>query len=543
MAKEIQDAQTDEPRAIGVRSGGRLARKYEYVLFYLFAIASWSLEITSGCVGSLYGAQSHVFIGTIVPFLVLYWAAFLQTVWMMATAPRHTIPDRIAYLNLACRLQRLCAPSAVMGMVIWAVGYRFRHSASSQAYWVIFLIVWIASTVVCMMNVYNNVTWESDLLHQIAPDYPQSNFWLGVFGIWSICQAKYPPPGKEFDAEPGEELQTLQAAWRLPIYNVMSDRRRVNGPPAGTLPPVFLEAADSTPRQRTRKAHELRRIFLQTGLIPSAAGSSYFELELAPQPRQFVGQPATVKLSCAVHGPKPLPRNASFSPNLQLTASVKFAPFATSERRGYIRDATERDLGVHLENALKAMLLPTRWPKSAIDVAITVLEAEGDASIPSQGGSGNVIASVGLMNILSGCITAASAALADARIDAVDLLTGGVVAVVSDPRSGQQTLLLDPNPTEHESVVAAGVVGVLPSRDEVAEIWTTGQLSSAGSAASAIGFDRLLDQAVIAAKAVQPVLKDALLESAKRVKQPPVAVGNKGKGAAIANNEDVEMAT
>ena len=28
---------------------------------------------------------------------------------MMATAPRHTIADRMAYLNLACRFERLCA--------------------------------------------------------------------------------------------------------------------------------------------------------------------------------------------------------------------------------------------------------------------------------------------------------------------------------------------------------------------------------------------------------------------------------------------------
>ncbi|RMZ82367.1 hypothetical protein DV737_g2109, partial [Chaetothyriales sp. CBS 132003] len=318
----------------------------------------------------------------------------------------------------------------------------------------------------------------------------------------------------------------------------MSDRRRINGPPAATAPPVFLRADDSgqRQRQRTRKPQELRRIFLQTGLIPSASGSSYFELELAPQPRKFVGQAATVKLSCAVHGPKPLPRNASFSPNLQLTASVKFSPFASSVRGGYVRDAAERDVGVHLENALKAMLLPTRWPKSAIDVAVTVLEAEGDDdTVPNNG----VLGSVGLMNILSGCITAASAALVDARIDVVDLLTGGVVAVVSDHQAGHETVLLDPNPTEHESVLAAGVVAVLPSRDEVAEIWTTGQLAY-GSGDGVVGFDRLLHQAVLAAKAVQPVLKDAILESAKRVKLP-VTTGGSGKGNAIASNDDVEM--
>ncbi|RMZ87336.1 hypothetical protein DV736_g5430, partial [Chaetothyriales sp. CBS 134916] len=169
MAKQIQDAHNDEPRAIGVRSGGRLARKYEYVLFYAFAITAWAMEITAGCVGSLYGAQSHVFIATIVPFL----------------------------------------PSALIGMIIWAVGYRFRHKASSQAYWIIYLIVWIVSTVVCMMNVYNNVTWESDLLLQIAPEYPQGNFWLGVLGIRNICRKRYPtPPEKGLKAD-GEELQTL----------------------------------------------------------------------------------------------------------------------------------------------------------------------------------------------------------------------------------------------------------------------------------------------------------------------------------------------
>ncbi|RMZ82411.1 hypothetical protein DV737_g2110, partial [Chaetothyriales sp. CBS 132003] len=192
MAKPIQDADTDEPRAVGVRTGGRLARKYEYVLFYAFAITSWAMEITAGCVGSLYGAHSHVFIATIVPFLVTY-----------------CIPDRIAYLNLACRLQRLCAPSALIGMIIWAVGYRFRYKASSQAYWIIYLIVWIASTVVCMMNVYNNVTWESDLLQQIAPEYPQGNFWWGVLGIRNICRSRYPPaPEKGIEGD-GEELQTL----------------------------------------------------------------------------------------------------------------------------------------------------------------------------------------------------------------------------------------------------------------------------------------------------------------------------------------------
>ena len=75
-------------------------------------------------------------------------------------------------------------------MITWAVAYRFREKASSQAYWIIFLVVWIMNTVFSIMNVYNNINWESDLLYQIAPEYPQGSYWLAVFGIRSMCRAK-----------------------------------------------------------------------------------------------------------------------------------------------------------------------------------------------------------------------------------------------------------------------------------------------------------------------------------------------------------------
>lgn len=82
-------------------------------------------------------------------------------------------------------------------MITWAVGYRFRGKASSQAYWIIWLVVWILNTVVCIMNVYNNIDWESELLYQIAPEYPQGNFWLAVLGIRPICRAKREPGNHE----------------------------------------------------------------------------------------------------------------------------------------------------------------------------------------------------------------------------------------------------------------------------------------------------------------------------------------------------------
>ena len=75
MAKHIDRALKDEPRAIGVSSGGRLARKYEYLLFYFLCISSWCLEIAAACLGSLYGGDSKYFIATIAPFMATHWYA------------------------------------------------------------------------------------------------------------------------------------------------------------------------------------------------------------------------------------------------------------------------------------------------------------------------------------------------------------------------------------------------------------------------------------------------------------------------------------
>ncbi|ETN41964.1 uncharacterized protein HMPREF1541_03903 [Cyphellophora europaea CBS 101466] len=319
----------------------------------------------------------------------------------------------------------------------------------------------------------------------------------------------------------------------------MSDRRRVNGPSGGTIPPTPLPSPEGR-TQRSRKPNQLRNIYLQTGTIPAASGSAYYELEAPASNNALVPTTSTIKLSCAIHGPKPLPRNSNFSPNLQLNASVKYAPFATRVRRGYIRDPTERDLGVHLENALKGLIIPDRWPKSSIDVAVTVLEGEdNEDTFPGQS-LGSVAAQVGLMNILAGCITVATAALLDARIDSLDMMTGGVAASVAAP--GPTTIrVLDPSATEHESFQAACAVGYLPGRDEVTEVWTTG-VTSEKAQSNVSGFDELLDSAVGAAKAVHAVLNEVIRESASR--QSEVSSGKiKGKSAMNDEMNDIEMKT
>jgi exosome complex component MTR3 len=176
-----------------------------------------------------------------------------------------------------------------------------------------------------------------------------------------------------------------------------------------------------------------------------------------------------------------------------------------------VRDAGERDLGVHLETALRGVVIGERWPKSAADVVITVLEGEEDgwygvgkeAEGSGRAGGGGW----GSMSVLAGCVTAASAALVDAGIDCVDLVSGGVAALVEggDAGGGGDVVVLDPLPAEHE-IKAACLVAYLQSRDEITEMWMKGEAGAE--------LEDLVEQAVKAATLSRSVLVDAVKEAA-----------------------------
>ena len=292
---------------------------------------------------------------------------------------------------------------------------------------------------------------------------------------------------------------------------MQADRRRLNTPVGGTAPPVFNFAGNKELQKRptrTRKPDEHRKIFLQTGIVPSASGSAYYEIppenSLSSNP-SLVPSSSNLKITCTVHGPRPLPRNAAFSPNLLLTTHVKFAPFATRQRRGYVRDASERDLGVHLETALRGVIIGDRFPKSGCEVVITVLEGEEDAFWGDRQG-GEKSGGWGMMSALAGCITVASAALVDAGVDCVDLVSGGVAALVKNNESASKEVVLDPVPAEHD-LKAACVVGYLQARDEITEMWMKGD---AGART-----DTMLNSAVKAAAMSRTVLVEATKEAAE----------------------------
>lgn len=301
----------------------------------------------------------------------------------------------------------------------------------------------------------------------------------------------------------------------------MTDRRRINGPVGATIPPVFEDAGLQelkAVKNRSRPPNAIRKMCtcrthdarcstlltvpdLKTGVTPSASGSAYLEIETSGNP-----DVSGLKLSCSVHGPRSLPRSSPFSPHLVLSTHVKYAPFATKQRRGYLRDPTERDLGTHLEAALRGAIIADRWPKSGVDIIISIVEGDQDRETSKSQGE----EVWDMMNALSGCITVASAALADAGIDCVDTVAGGVAALVQDAgHDSTPSIVVDPIPSEHDKILAACCVAYLPTRDEVTNLWFRGDLPASDMEL----YTKLVEKGIQASRNANRVLVGCLTET------------------------------
>ena len=173
---------------------------------------------------------------------------------------------------------------------------------------------------------------------------------------------------------------------------------------------------------------------------------------------------------------------------------------------------------------------------------ITVLDCEGEAGAATGvsnyqaggksggGGSGGGV-EVGLLGVLAGAITCASAAIADAGIECLDLVSGGVAALVrkrglnidvkgSEMRNvtSMEELIVvqDPSPEEHApgDIVAACAVGYMAAREELTELWMRGsvELSIDDEDHDQDDLDRVIEGAIMAATETRRVLNEAVAE-------------------------------
>jgi len=216
----------------------------------------------------------------------------------------------------------------------------------------------------------------------------------------------------------------------------------------------------------------------------------------------------------------------------------------------------ERDLSAQLSIALEKSVDVGKYPKSAIDVFVSVLDCEGGLGDAGDGKDGGV--EVGLMSVVAGAISCASAAIADAGIECFDLVAGGVAGLIrerggaveedhmgegmdiDDARQGEKknrgiALVLDPSPTDGYIILAAAAVGYMAARDELTLVWTKGSTGWEGDGTDEV--ERLVDGAIAAATSVRLVINEAVKE---RLLLSLKEVGLI-KGKAGVNDEDTVM--
>jgi exosome complex component MTR3 len=155
---------------------------------------------------------------------------------------------------------------------------------------------------------------------------------------------------------------------------------------------------------------------------------------------------------------------------------------------------------------MRGVIIADRWPKSGVDIIVSVIEGDQDRS----GSQGDYDEAWATMNVLSGCVTVASAALADAGIDCVDTVAGGVAALVVNEAEPKPTLVVDPVPSQHSKILAACCVAYLPIRDEITNLWFKGDVP----ADDPLAYTRMIERGIQASRSANRVLVDCLNETA-----------------------------
>ena len=150
---------------------------------------------------------------------------------------------------------------------------------------------------------------------------------------------------------------------------------------------------------------------------------------------------------CTVQGPRQTRRATQLGANTgHLYCEFKYAPFATTPRRGYVRDAQEKDLSQRLTTALMSALRLDEYPRLGIEVFVTCLEEDGEASV------------------FAAAVTAASVACAQAGLEMWGLLVGCAAGYV------QENVLVDCNKQEEQKESGGWVMIRRESLNDVASV-------------------------------------------------------------------------
>ncbi|OUM70147.1 hypothetical protein PIROE2DRAFT_37668 [Piromyces sp. E2] len=223
------------------------------------------------------------------------------------------------------------------------------------------------------------------------------------------------------------------------------DKRRINGPEISVKPiekkTVQKSSKDDEIRKNNRSIENIRPIFIKPNVIKKANGSAYYEAE-------------NIKIICGVYGPRSSKRSM-VSDEGNIYCEFKFAPFSCSKRCRYIRNAQEREYSLIIQQAFLPAVRLNLYPKSTIDIYITVLENDGTTAC------------------LAAAITCASIALTDAGIQMYDLVAAASATCIKG------NICLDPDASEEENDTNSKfMLSYMPSLKQITHVLCTGKMEA-----------------------------------------------------------------
>jgi len=223
-----------------------------------------------------------------------------------------------------------------------------------------------------------------------------------------------------------------------------------------------------------RKLDELRPVKLEVGVLPNADGSAYLEQ-------------GKNKILVGVYGPKEAhPRHIAMQDRAVIQCRYHMAPFSVDERKSPAPSRRDVELSKVIREALEPAIFLEYYPKTAIQVYIEILQADGGTRCAG--------------------ITAASLALADAGVPMRDL----VVACAAGKADGK--LIVDLMDTEDKVGEADVPVAFMPNLNAITLLQMDGSLP-------VDEFENTINMALDGCKQLYALQKEALKSKYVAVKE------------------------
>ena len=220
-------------------------------------------------------------------------------------------------------------------------------------------------------------------------------------------------------------------------------------------------------RSDGRKVNETRKVTIKAGVLKNASGSAYIE---------FGGN----KILAGVFGPRDVhPKHLSNPDTGILRVRYNIEPFSVGERKNPAPSRREIEISKVITEALEPAVMLEKFPRTALDVYLEVLQADGGTRCAA--------------------LDAASVAIADAGIPMRDLVCACAAGKAAD------TIILDVNNEEDQAGQADMPIGYMPSLGKITLLQLDGVLT-------ADEYKKCIELGLEGCKQVYEIQKNALRE-------------------------------